>query len=339
LANDRVLTAVKHEEVVLTEHSIQHEVVTIETHTHEVHHRILPVVETEILPTKHYVPSEDGKSLVEIPQSQIPHHAPRNSWHATPGTAPGWPEIAPVVGLARGEPGTLPRRNSTKSVKLATHTHQVHHRILPTKHYVPSEDGKSLVEIPKSQIPNHAPRNSWHATPGTAPGWPENYADPALPSPVETAAPPVVGLARGEPGIRPRRNSTKSVKLAKSIKPSKSTRSRAKSLIQPVLASKKGKMTEAGHPKTEYVWHHPPVVQTTDNLPRPIYVGAGLGDLTSHAYSSDEEEDLAGARFGAAVGEGGVLFKGSDYERSGSLPGLARQPDHDELYGTRERIR
>jgi hypothetical protein len=97
-------------------------------------------------------------------------------------------------------------------------------------------------------------------------------------------------------------------------------------------------MTEAGHPRTEYVWHHPPVVQTTDNPPRPIYVGAGLGDLTSHAYSSDEEEDLAGARFGAAVGEGGVLFKGSDYERSGSLPGLARQPDHDELYGTRNRF-
>jgi hypothetical protein len=68
-------------------------------------------------------------------------------------------------------------------------------------------------------------------------------------------------------------------------------------------------------------------METSDGQPRPIYIGAGIGDLNSHLYSSDEEEDVAGARFGAEVSEGGLLFKESDYERSGSLPGLGRDPN------------
>ena len=126
----------------------------------------------------------------------------------------------------------------------------------------------------------------------------------------------------------------KAAKAPKQAKPS--TRSRAKSLLQPVLSSKKEYMTEAGHPRTEYVWHHPPVMQTKDDQTRPIYVGAGLGDLAAQTYSSDEDEDLAGARFGAAGGEGALLFNESEYERSGSLPGLARQPGYTDLYEPRD---
>ena len=263
------LTAIQHEEVIVEKTSIQHEVVTTETHTHEVHHRHLPVIETEVLPTKHYVQSDDGKTLVEIPESQIPKHSvsgkEAHDWHVAPGPAP----------------------------------------------CVPAKDA-TLPAAPAAPAPPPAPT-----------------------SPVETATPPIVSLARGEPKSRSRANSTKSVKSVKSMKSHKSTRSRAKSLFQPVLSSKKEYITEAGHPRIEYVWHHPPVVQTEDNQTRPIYIGAGIGDLTSHAYSSDEEEDLAGARFGAAVDEGGLLFKESDYERSGSLPGLGRQPGYDELYEAR----
>jgi hypothetical protein len=242
----------------------QHEAVTIETHTHEVHYRIQPITQTEILPTKHYVQSEDGKTLVEIPESQIPKHSvtgkESRDWHVAPGPAP----------------------------------------------CVPAKDS---------------------ARPSPPP--------PAPASPVETASPPIVGLARGEPKARSRANSMKSMKSVKSTKSHKSTRSRAKSLLQPVLSSKKEYVTEAGHPRTEYVWHHPPVRQTEDSQPRPIYIGAGIGDLTSYPYSSDEDEDLAGARFGATVDEDGLLFKESDYERSGSLPGLGRQPGYDELYDAR----
>jgi len=32
---------------------------------------MLPVIETIILPTKHYIPSTDGKSLVEIPVAEV----------------------------------------------------------------------------------------------------------------------------------------------------------------------------------------------------------------------------------------------------------------------------
>jgi hypothetical protein len=248
----------------VTKKNIQHDSVTIETHTHEVFHRVQPVIEKEVLPARHFMPSSDGKTLVEIPASQIPKTAPA---------------------------GMKP--------------HEIH--------------GQQIIPPPALPQPMSEPAE----------------AAPAPSTSEETATPPVVGLARGEPTTRSRRNSAKSVKPPKSPKPHQSTRSRAKSLLQPVLASKKEYMTEAGHPKTEYVWHHPPVMQNEDNT-RPIYVGAGVGDLGSPSYSSDEEEDLAGARFGAAAGEGPLLFKEADYERSGTLPGLARQPDYRELYEPRD---
>lgn len=245
----------------MTKKNIQHDSVTIETHTHEVFHRVQPVIEKEVLPARHFMPSSDGKTLVEIPASEIPKTAP---------------------------PG----------MKI----HEIHGRQI----------------IPPPPLPQ-----------------PMSEAAPATFTSEQTATAPIVGLARGEPTTKSRRNSTKSVKAPKSPKPHKSTRSRAKSLLQPVLASKKEYMTEAGHPKTEYVWHHPPVMQNEDKT-RPIYVGAGVGDLGSPSYSSDEEEDLAGARFGAVGGEGALLFKEADYERSGSLPGLARQSDYRELYEPRD---
>lgn len=200
--------------------------------------------------------------------------------------------------------------------------------ILPTKHYVQSEDGKTLTEIPESQVPKHSltgkVTKNWHVAPGAGPCQPTSEATPAAESPVESAAPPIIGLARGEPKTRPR------AKSAKSAKPAKAARSRAKSLLEPILASKKEHITEAGHPRIDYVWHHPPVMETADNKTRPIYIGAGIGDLSNdHGYSSDEEEDLAGARFGA---EGGLLFNESDYGRSGTLPGLAKQRSYEEPY-------
>lgn len=71
-------------------------------------------------------------------------------------------------------------------------------------------------------------------------------------------------------------------------------------------------------------------MKTDDDKTHPIYIGAGLGDLSTHAYSSDEEEDLAGARFGAEAPEGGLLYKDFDYE----TPGLAKGHDYDDHYGT-----
>ncbi|KAL3426872.1 hypothetical protein PVAG01_00381 [Phlyctema vagabunda] len=63
--------AVTHEYITNKIHHVREEVISREIHTHDVFHRILPVIETEILPTKHYVQATDG-SLREIPADQVP---------------------------------------------------------------------------------------------------------------------------------------------------------------------------------------------------------------------------------------------------------------------------
>lgn len=62
-----------HEHVVPTQHEIIKEVFTKEYHNHHFYHRILPVVETIILPTLNYVHGADGK-LVNIPESDVPKY-------------------------------------------------------------------------------------------------------------------------------------------------------------------------------------------------------------------------------------------------------------------------
>jgi hypothetical protein len=123
---------------------------------------------------------------------------------------------------------------------------------------------------------------------------------------------PVIGLARGEPRSRPRGNSK-----ASSLKSSKNR--------EPILSSKKESITKVGIPKTEYVWRHPPVFETVTGQTQPVYIGAGIGDLSSENYYSDEDDEL-GAEFGAARstarGEEGLLFRDSGYGSGGMLPGL-----------------
>lgn len=64
-----------------TEHHVTHERITREIHNHDVFHRILPVIDVEILPTKHYIvdPRHPG-ILKEIPESEAPA---RNNWSIT----------------------------------------------------------------------------------------------------------------------------------------------------------------------------------------------------------------------------------------------------------------
>jgi hypothetical protein len=103
---------------------------------------------------------------------------------------------------------------------------------------------------------------------------------------------------------------------------------------EPILSSKKEYTTKEGHPKTEYVWRHPPVFETAGSQVQPIYIGAGLGDLSSYRpktaleedYHSDEDDE--GADFGAmrtpSKGEEELLFRDSGYGH-GMLPGLTEK--------------
>lgn len=63
--------AVVHETVVQDVHHIREELITKEIHTHDVYHRILPVIDVEVLPPRHFLPVEGG-GLVEISGKEVP---------------------------------------------------------------------------------------------------------------------------------------------------------------------------------------------------------------------------------------------------------------------------
>lgn len=66
-----MITAVVHEVVKRHEHEIIEERIYREIHNHDVYHRIQPVLQTEILPPRHYIHDANG-NLVEITEDQIP---------------------------------------------------------------------------------------------------------------------------------------------------------------------------------------------------------------------------------------------------------------------------
>lgn len=63
--------AVVHEKVHKAVHHVREEVITREIHTHDVFHRIQPIVDVEVLPPRHFLPVEGG-GLVEIGAQEVP---------------------------------------------------------------------------------------------------------------------------------------------------------------------------------------------------------------------------------------------------------------------------
>lgn len=63
--------AVVHETIHQEVHEIRQEVITREIHNHEYYHRILPIVDVEVLPARHFLPVEGG-GLVEISGDDVP---------------------------------------------------------------------------------------------------------------------------------------------------------------------------------------------------------------------------------------------------------------------------
>lgn len=66
--------AVVHETVHKDIHHVREEVITREIHTHDVYHRILPIIDVEVLPARHFLPVEGG-GLVEISADEVPARA------------------------------------------------------------------------------------------------------------------------------------------------------------------------------------------------------------------------------------------------------------------------
>lgn len=73
--------AVVHETIKPHVHEIIEEQVYREVHTYDEYHRIQPVYDIEVLPTRHYVPNADG-GLTEVSETDVPFPSvgqPRNS--------------------------------------------------------------------------------------------------------------------------------------------------------------------------------------------------------------------------------------------------------------------
>lgn len=240
-------------------------------HTHDVFHRILPVIKTEILPPKHYVPSTDGKGLIEIPEHMVPGRTANGS------PSRNWEIVQTEMG--RGDHGAALHRKT------------------------PS---------------NHSRKRSQSLTSSNYQYYPPNFDEE------DSADAPVIGYARGDSRAnRSRVNSRSSTYTSKSPT--------TKIILEPNLSSKKEYMTKEGHPKTEYVWRHPPVFETASGQRQPVYIGAGLEDLSSSRPKTapDENyrsnEDVEDADFGTvrtpSTSEAELLFRDSGYGH-GMLPGL-----------------
>ena len=139
----------------------------------------------------------------------------------------------------------------------------------------------------------------------------------------DSADPPIVGLARGEPHTtRSRGNSRSSVF-------SNLTHSKPSNPVPPILSSTRDTVSRDGVPRTDYVWRHPAVFENAvGQIQGQVHINAGLSDLSeveSETFYSDDE-DVEGAEFGAvrkpAQGEEDLLFRDSGYGAGGMLPGL-----------------
>lgn len=74
--------AVTHETIVENVHTIRQEVITREIHNHHYIHRVLPIVDIEVLPARHFLPTTDANSqpaYIEISPDEIPGRTDPNN--------------------------------------------------------------------------------------------------------------------------------------------------------------------------------------------------------------------------------------------------------------------
>ncbi|KAK4225022.1 hypothetical protein QBC38DRAFT_457703 [Podospora fimiseda] len=81
--------AVTHEVVKPEIHEVMHEQIERDIHEHHVVQKILPVIDVEVLPARHYVQGEDGR-LVEVKEAALPECTGENqNWHIGEGSSTG----------------------------------------------------------------------------------------------------------------------------------------------------------------------------------------------------------------------------------------------------------
>lgn len=76
----QVAAPVIHEVVKPHEHEIIQKKIFREIHNYSYYHRIQPVMHTEVLPPRHFIPNPDGEGLIEISADELPSRTGKNRW-------------------------------------------------------------------------------------------------------------------------------------------------------------------------------------------------------------------------------------------------------------------
>lgn len=71
---------VTHEVIKPHEHEVIQQQIHREIHNYTYYHRLQPVLQTEVLPPRHFIPNPDGEGLIEISADELPARTGKNRW-------------------------------------------------------------------------------------------------------------------------------------------------------------------------------------------------------------------------------------------------------------------
>jgi len=86
--------AVTHEVIKPHEHEVIQQRLYREIHNYTYYHRLQPVLQTEVLPPRHFIPNPDGEGLIEISADELPSRTGKNRWWEVVQKEPVLPESA-----------------------------------------------------------------------------------------------------------------------------------------------------------------------------------------------------------------------------------------------------
>jgi hypothetical protein len=69
-----------HEVIKPHEHEVIQKQLFREIHNYTYYHRLQPVLQTEVLPPRHFIPNPNGEGLIEISADELPHRTGKNRW-------------------------------------------------------------------------------------------------------------------------------------------------------------------------------------------------------------------------------------------------------------------
>lgn len=78
--NTNIAAPIVHEVVKPHQHEVIHREIHREIHNYTYYHRLQPVIHTEVLPPRHFIPNPEGEGLIEIAADELPSRTGQNQW-------------------------------------------------------------------------------------------------------------------------------------------------------------------------------------------------------------------------------------------------------------------